>query len=520
MKSLRVRTRLAWALIWWAGAGLGAAAGATLRVKIAAEAGGQPVAARVSLWRGDEALLPAGFSSYSQGDEQHFLVPGDFDLDLEPGRYRLRIERGLEYVPVVVNLDAAGDTIVPVRLCRWIDMNAQGWYSADMHVHRDPADVPLILRAEDLSFVPTITTHVWSADVRRPWASPSEFPVVVEPGRLFTANAQEVERIQGGPGAVILLARELPLPFTGYELYPPSITYTRRVHGMGGYVEGDKLFWLDTFANAALGEIDFIELNCNHFLPRQVDTDLAPWSHWPMELGYRGPRGFALWMMDLYYRILNSGIELPLSAGSANGVKATPVGHNRVYVQLGERRLDYPALMRSLKQGRSFSTNGPMLELDVDGGNGPGDRIEIRSGDEHRLRARARSRGTLEKLQLIVNGEVVAEEMGPDDELALETTLRFDRSSWAAVRAFEGPDPAEAWQPAPQVFAHTSPVYLLEGSQPVVVRESVQDLLEKMDRLIAHTRRLEGFREESHREETLEVYREAREVLRRRLTSP
>ncbi len=521
MRSSRLRIRLAWALIWWAGAGLGAAAGATVRVQIADDAGGQPVAARVSLWRGDEALLPAGFSSYSQGDERHFLVSGDFDLDLELGRYRLKIERGLEYLPVELDLDVAGDTTVPVRLGRWIDMSVRGWHSADMHVHRDPADIPLILRAEDLSFVPTITTHVWSTDVSRPWASPSEFPVVVEPGRrLFTANAQEVERIQGGPGAVILLAKELPLPFTGYELYPPATTYTRKVHERGGFVEGDKLFWLDTFANAALGQIDFIELNCNHFLPREVDTDLAPWSHWPMELGYRGPRGFALWMMDLYYRILNSGIELPLSAGSANGVKATPVGHNRVYVQLGEHPLDYPAFMRSLQQGRSFSTNGPILELDVDERYGPGDRVDIRPGDPHRLRARARSRGTLETLQLIVNGKVVAEEKGADRELALETTLRLDRSSWAAARAFEGPGPAEAWQPAPQVFAHTSPVYLLEGGQAVVVPESVQDLLEKMDRLIAHTRRLEGFREESHREETLEVYREARDVLQRRLASP
>jgi hypothetical protein len=282
-------------------------------------------------------------------------------------------------------------------------------------------------------------------------------------------------------------------------------------------VEGDKLFWLDTFVNAALGEIDFIELNCNHFPPREVETDLTPWSHWPMELGYRGPRGFALWMMDLYYRILSSGIELPLSAGSANGVKATPAGHNRVYVHLGERPLHYPAFMRSLKQGRSFSTNGPILELDVDGRHGPGDRVDIGSGDEHRLRARARSRGSLETLQVIVNGKVVAEETGPSEDLVLETTLRLDRSSWVAARAFEGPDPPEAWQPAPQVFAHTSPVYLLEAGQPVVVPESVRDLLEKIDRLMAYTRHLDGFREESHREETLEVYREAREVLERRL---
>jgi hypothetical protein len=499
---------------------MGPATENTVRVQILDDSG-RSVAARAYLWRGDEALLPAGLSSYEQGDERHFLVPGEVQLDLEPGEYRLRLERGLEYVPADLGLEVPSGTATSVRLGRWIDMNAEGWYSADMHVHRAPADIPLILRAEDLNFVPTITTHVWSDEVRQPWESPPRFPVVVEAGRrLFTANAQEVERIQGGPGAVILLARDLPLPFAGYELYPPSVAYTRPVHERGGLVEGDKLFWLDTFVNAALGEIDFIELNCNHFLPRLVDMDLAPWSHWPMDLGYRGPRGFALWMMDLYYGILNAGIELPLSAGSANGVKATPVGYDRVYVRLGETPFNYESFMRALKEGRSFSTNGPVLELEVDGRYGPGDRVDIQPGGQHKLRARARSLGRLESLQLVVNGEVVAETTGAGSrELRLQKTLRLEGSAWVVVRAFEGPIPGEAWQPTPLVFAHTSPVYLLRGGEPVVVPESVQDLLDRIDRLIAYTETLEGFRQESHRHETLEVYRRARGVLAGRLAS-
>jgi hypothetical protein len=53
----------------------------------------------------------------------------------------------------------------------------------------------------------------------------------------------------------------------------------------------------------------------------------------------------------------------------------------------------------------------------------------------------------------------------------------------------------------------------------VVVPDSVRDLLGKIDTLIAYTRDLEGFREESHREETLGVYRQARDVLQERLAS-
>jgi hypothetical protein len=177
--------------------------------------------------------------------------------------------------------------------------------------------------------------------------------------------------------------------------------------------------------------------------------------------------------------------------------------------------------MDALKQGRSFSTNGPILELDADGRYEPGDRIDIRPGQEVRFRARARSRGELDVLQLVVNGEVVAEQKGQGArELSLEKALRFDRSSWAAVRAFERPKTAAAWQPAGHVFAHTSPVYLFLDGKPVVVPQAAQDLLQKIDRLIAHTERLEGFREEAHRKETLDVYRQARQVLQQRLVSP
>jgi hypothetical protein len=174
---------------------LGAAAHSRLRVQVVDDDGGGPVAARVYLRRGDELLVPQGFQAYARGDERHFLVTGDFDLDLEPGTYRLRVERGLEYLPAELDVDVPRTAPIVVRLRRWTAMNREGWYSADMHVHRDPADIPLILDAEDLNFVPTITTHVWSTEMSQPWKARTEFPVVVAPGRMFTANAQEIERI-------------------------------------------------------------------------------------------------------------------------------------------------------------------------------------------------------------------------------------------------------------------------------------------------------------------------------------
>ena len=222
--------------------------------------------------------------------------------------------------------------------------------------------------------------------------------------------------------------------------------------------------------------------------------------------------------MDSYYRILNAGAQLPLSAGTANGVKAGPVGFNRVYVRAGRAAIDYDGFMAALARGRSFSTNGPMLEFDVDGTSAPGARIDLEPDRDYRIRARARWRGELERLQLVVNGVVVAEQSAANTgELVLEKTLRFDRSSWAAVRAFARVPPHEAWEPAPVIFAHSSPAYLLKDKAPVLVESALQDLLGKTDTLIAHTERTEGFTRESDKQETLELYRSARALLVARL---
>lgn len=471
---------------------------------------GQPVPCRVSLWKDDQPVILPGYSSYSRGSEHHFLVSGSFLVELDAAAsYRMTVERGLEYHPEehVWSGTATGDRTI--RLRRWVDMNRQGWYSADLHVHRDPADIPQILQAEDLNFVPTITYHVWSERVSTPFPGTADFPVRVDERRFFTANAQEVERIQGGPGAVILLARELPIPFDGYEYYPPAIHFTRRTHEQGGYVEGDKLFWLDTIVNVALGQIDFIELNCNHFLPREVETDLSPWSHWPQELGFRGNQGFALWMMESYYRLLNCGFELPLSAGSACGVKATPVGYNRVYVYLADVPLDYDNLLQALKRGRSFSTNGPLIDFRLDGEMGPGRKLTVEPGRQVLVEALVKSKSGLSRVEFVRNGEVIHSVPG-DGQLELQVKLEIpvQESCWIAVRAFEDSTGTVR-------FGHTSPAWVQVGGHGVRVPRSARRLMAMVDELIAYTEAAATFTEPSHRKETLDLYRQARAIYAR-----
>lgn len=485
-------------------AAIAAAGDVNLHVRVIDEEKNSSVPARIYLQQDERAILPKGFSVYSRGLERHFLVTGEFSVRLAPGTYRIRAERGLEYLPAEKILRLQEDSSISLILKRWIDLNAEGWFSADMHVHRDPSEMETILMAEGLNFAPTITQHVWGSDVRNPWPSVSEFPVVVDGSRFYTANSQEIERIEGGPGAIILYGPRLPLPYDGYEFFPPSVGYSKEAHSRGSYVGGDKFFWLDNVVNVALGEIDFIELNCNHFLPWDVDTDLAHWSSWRQELRYLGDQGLADWLMNFYYHFLNSGFQLPLSAGSASGVKATPVGYNRVYVRAESPT--YDNFMEALIQGRSFTTNGPVLELTINGHHGIGSVVPLSAGEEVHIRAVVRSRRPIERAEIIANGKVIAAyPVSGRRSIEFDRSIRVTESMWLALRAFEDSDRT-------LVFGHTSPVYLIVNEKPVHVRHSARYLLEKVDRLIEYTQEADGFREETHRQKTIDLYQRARTV--------
>lgn len=482
----------------------GSAPDVALTARIVDADTGKPVPARVKLIRGDKSILPPGFTFYDRRGERHFLVPASFKLQLSPGDYRLRIERGKEYRPLerTVVLRAGQSVEETFRLDRWVDMQSRGWYSADLHVHRPPEVMAETLLAEDLNVAPVLTTHYWGK-WDRPKAAPlAKAPLVTAGARhVFSVDGYEFERIVQGPGAVMLFGSPFSYDIEGYEFYPPASILTRAIHQQGGYVDGDKPFWLDVPVNVALGEIDFMEVACNHFFPNGVDADLSAWASWKPEPGFEGDKGFALWIMDLYYKLLNCGFDLPASGGSACGVKPLPVGYSRVYVKLDEP-FSYENFFRALKAGRSFSTNGPMLDLKVNG-RAIGSKIQFSRKTQIQIEATAESGTELESLEIIVNGKVSKEVRG-QGLLTAKQAIEVNDSVWVAARAFEKSERTI-------VFGQTSPIYVLKDGKPVRLRQDAQYWLAKVDELIARTRRQE-FRQESHRQETLAVYEKARQV--------
>ena len=211
-----------------------------------------------------------------------------------------------------------------------------------------------------------------------------------------------------------------------------------------------------------------------------------------------------LWAMEVYYRFLNCGFRLPVSAGSASGVKAAPLGYNRAYVKL-DGPFEYDRWFRALKSGHSIATNGPMLFLTVDGKE-PGDVLRLPNKGRRpvRIHAEVSSQKPMDRLEVIFKGRITRT-LGGTGKLAADFTVDVGETGWFVARAFEKPDRTVR-------FAHTSPVYVEIGRQTGVVREDVQFFIDWIDREIAFYRDLPGFREPADRKAMLALFSAARQV--------
>jgi len=499
---------------------------AQVRIEIRDGMTGRRIPARAYLQDAAGSFItPPAAIVYDKREEHHFIAPGEFSVALKPGRYTLRCERGPEYVPAMTVFEVGPEQRNHVvSLHRWIDMNRLGWFSGDLHNHRKPEEMPSLLPAEDLNLAPTLADWIWEdRSVSQPPRT-SDPIREVDSSHAYSVLDKEVERLENGPGAVDLLGLRSSIPFDGYRLYPPDDIYCRQAHAQNGYVDAEKIVWRDAAALVALGEIDFAGIVHNHFNRHGVELETDRWGMVPKHRPeFNTPQGMPLWSMDVYYRLLNCGFHLPVSGGSASGVKASPLGYNRVYVRLAGP-FNYRSWFESLKAGRSFATNGPMLFFTVNN-KPPGSTLVFKGGKTRlvRIKAAAMSAGTLNRLEIIRNGQVIktvtlskATRTAADPSrpwstpcrLQTELEARVDGSGWLAARCFEEPDHTIR-------FAHTSPVYVDFDSPPAIPDEDVSFFIRWMDREIEFYRREKQFREPQHQAEMIAFFERARAVFAR-----
>jgi hypothetical protein len=386
----------------------------------------------------------------------HFVCPGTVQLELPPGRYTFEIERGPEYRPGTgsFTLPEKGSEKPLVPLERSADLAAEGWWAGELHVHRPVGDVELLMRAEDLHVAPVITW--WNN--RNQWAKeqPPPNPLVRFDGnRYYHLLAGEDER-EGGALLYFNLNEPLAIAGAGREFPPPLRFVEQARRQKGAWVDAEKPFWWDLPSWAASGQIDSVGLANNHMCRARMYEDEA-WGKPRVVERLPPPRGNGFWSQEIYYHLLNCGLRIPPSAGSASGVLPNPVGYNRVYVHLGPD-LDHTKWWHGLRAGRSFVTNGPLLRVRV-GGQLPGHVFTGPAGKEIRLEVTAAltSNDPVSFLEVIKDGEV--ERKVPFREWSRTGTLgtlRFKTSGWFLVRAITD-------NPRTFRFASTGPYYVEIG---------------------------------------------------------
>jgi hypothetical protein len=144
-----------------------------------------------------------------------------------------------------------------------------------------------------------------------------------------------------------------------------------------------------------------------------------------------------------WLHLLNRGYYFPLVGSSdSHGIDGSEPGYSRTYVHYEGatgKELDREALIRAMKQGRSFSSNGPIIDFQINGSCSLGDTCTDEDGDiEVRLRVQSAPWVSVDEVRLIVNGKrdksisIEKEGTGPLD-VTKSATFRLTEDSYVVA---------------------------------------------------------------------------------------
>ncbi len=282
--------------------------------------------------------------------------------------------------------------------------------------------------------------------------------------RHFHRLACEDERLGG---ALLYFNLKRPLDFSGDgPEFPSPVTHLRKaLEQEGTWVDIEKPFWWDMPAWVATGKVRSLGVANNHMCRSRMYKDEA-WGRTRDRQQFPPPRGNGFYSQALYYRLLNCGLRIPPSAGSASGVLPNPVGYNRVYVHV-DGPFSHDAWWSGLGLGRSFVTNGPILLVQANGED-PGHVFRAPAGEKATVALDVQVIGDdpLEAVEVIRDGVVVERLEGRSlADRPILKPLVFERSGWFLVRTI-------AAVPETFRFASTAPFYVEIGDRPQVVRRA------------------------------------------------
>lgn len=535
MKSLG-QLSLVWAfLLLAASAAAQAPADGTchLTLRLVDEASGKPQAGLVRITANGRPLRLSGLVNVATGlPADHFArdwyaLPGTASVVVPEGPLTIEAFSGIATELARRNIDVSGKHAaeLQVPLTALPHPGGRGWYSANTHLHLNaisPENAEAYLRSVpqacglDLIFLSYVQRPGADQDYVSNTYTASDLARLSAAGAVRFGYGEEHRHdfgIKGGGYGHVLL------------LNTPDLV---RPVSIGAAIMGRGPDWpplrpgLEQ-ARAAGGTVIW----CHN---SYGDEDIPSWFGGRVDAQNIFDGGVDRRYDDTFYRYLNAGLKVPLSSGTDWFMG----DFGRVYARL-EQPLGIGAWLESLKRGRSYITNGPLLSFQV-GSNEIGDTIKLPGPRELSLVGRASGRRDFGKLQAIWNGAVVHEVRSERVNGHFEAGINFSHAvtepGWFALRVAQAEfEPAADGTRAGMrqdgdlrnelgeiLFAHTSAVYVELAGKGVFQRDAAESLLAEMERSTRAIADKGVFTNDAQREEVLGVYREGIENLRRQLS--
>jgi len=439
------------------------------------------------------------------GHTQYAYVDGRFQIELPVGDVYVELCKGFEYRPVRQRLHILpGQRELRLRLERPLNLRAQGWVTADTHVHFiSPQTAWLEAQGEGVNLVNLLASQ-WGdlftnvADFTGKASGVSEADTIVWVG---TENRQHILghiSLLGSKGSPIypMCAAGPSESYLGDPTWSSLAEWADRCREKEGVavIPHFPNPYCEVIADIVLGKVDGVEIR--YFSPSLDNFQLQEW-----------------------YRLLNCGYRVAAVGGTDKMWAGMPVGGVRTYAYIGDDAFTFQSWARAVRAGRTFTTSGPVIGLAVEG-NAIGDELSLPpGGGTLAIRAWAESVLPFHSLQLVLDGRVIAAQESEHGayRLQLETNARIERSGWIAARCVSRHKLWHGWPV--NVAAHTSPVYITVGAERPFSERDATYMMTLLDGGLAWLDTLSIPADPERQAKIRQVFLAAREQLHQRLHS-